>query len=83
MLTQYLPKILTFLIAVAAVLVWSKRRTFPFLVLAIGCKAWFASELLPVFDLTSPLLYSISVYLGWFSLLTILVSLLLMTRDGE
>ncbi|HUT97856.1 MAG TPA: hypothetical protein VM054_02115 [bacterium] len=81
MLIQYLPKILTFLIAVAAALVWSRRREPPFLVLAAGCAAWFLSELLPLFDLTSPTLYGISVYVGWAGLLAILAALLLMTRN--
>jgi predicted membrane metal-binding protein len=80
-LIQYLPKILTFLIAVAAALVWSRRRGLPFLVLAAGCAAWFLSELLPLFDLTSPTLHAVSVYVGWAGLLTILAALLLMTRD--
>jgi len=80
-LIQYLPKILTFLIAVAAALVWSKRRGLPFLVLAAGCAAWVLSELLPLFDLTSPTLYSVSVYVGWAGLLAILAALLLMARD--
>ncbi|MCX7021550.1 MAG: hypothetical protein NTW26_04610 [bacterium] len=83
MLIQYLPKILTFLIAVAAALAWSKRRGLPFLVLAAGCAAWFLSELLPLFDFTSPTLYSVSVYMGWAGLLAILAALLLMSRNDR
>lgn len=81
MLIQYLPKILAFLIAVAAALVYFKRREPAFLVLAAGCAGRFIAELLPLFDLTSPTLYAVSVYVGWAGLLAVLAALLLLARD--